>query len=437
MKIDIGNALAPTASPGVTEQQLHSLDERVRPIHERIVSGMENDECGYAALSLPETLDRTAIEDACASLPEATHVLLAGIGGSALGAATIADVLGSGHRLHVFDNVDPQQTAQRLADIPLDDAVLIIVSRSGTTTETIANAMILSDAMDRAGLAWNERTLVVTGPDGPLREAVDRHGLASLPVPDGVPGRFSALSTMGLAPIVALGHDIETLRRGGADASKSLTDSLFACPAYAFGATSYALATEGALINAMMPYAEPLDVFAEWFAQLWAESLGKDEKGQIPARALGVTDQHSQLQLYRAGPARVQTSFLVVNECDGPAVPDAPSLDIKSAVTGTPLEELIRLEQRATEGSLAAAGRPNIRLEIDRLNGRSLGHLLVSMEAACIMAAELFAINPFDQPAVEWAKRAIRAELSGEPSTETAAIQQKRTLQITPSSESV
>lgn len=433
MQIDIGNALASVAKPGISRSALDELDERVFEAHGRIETGIRDRQHGYTALGLPEFTDSERIRETVETVPDHTHIILAGIGGSALGATTIADALGSGNRLHVLDNVDPVHTTAIVENVPLEDAALFVVSRSGQTTETLANAAIVTDAMKQAGIDWSERTLVVTGTEGPLADCVEEHDLAHLHIPAGVPGRFSALSTMGLPIVAALGHDIEAVLAGGRAARESLAPSLFECPGYAFGAISYALANRGVRVNAMMPYAERLETFAEWFAQLWAESLGKDNTGQIPARALGVTDQHSQLQLYRAGPPIIQTSFLAIRNLDGVSIPANPPIDPGTELHGRDLGEVLDIERRSTEASLANAGRPNVRIDIETLDEYALGDLLVSMEAACILAGELFDLDPFDQPAVEWSKRATRALLADEDTTETAAIREKTELSIDPS----
>ena len=295
MDIDIGGALAETASPGVSRDALETLDDAVARAHNRIQRGRENDEHGYAALNLPEQVDPTAIRAVTDGFDDIEAVLVAGIGGSALGAAAIGKALDL--PIYTLDNVDPAATDRLLASLPLEQTVLVAVSRSGTTAETLANFLVARKAFTDAGIDWTDHTLVITGESGPLAGLSATNDLPRLAVPEGVPGRYSVLSAVGLAPAALAGADIEALLAGGADTAATLSDSLFACPAYAYGAVAYALDIRGAGVNAMMPYAEGLETFAEWFAQLWAESLGKDGLGQVPTRALGVTDQHSQLQL--------------------------------------------------------------------------------------------------------------------------------------------
>ena len=429
MKVDIGNALASEASPGVSRDALERLDDRVARAHERIEAGRADREHGYEALNLPERTDADAVRAAVDDLAGFEDLLLVGIGGSALGAATLAASLETDGRAHVLDNVDPAETRRVLEGVDLSRTATIAVSRSGTTAETLANFLVVRAAYDRAGVDWTDRTLVVTGEDGPLRSLADRHDLASLPVPEGVPGRFGVLSAVGLAPAVALGIDPDPLLAGAGDAAEGLTGSLFECPAYAYGAAAYALDARGAAVNAVMPYAESLETFGEWFAQLWAESLGKDGLGQVPARALGATDQHSQLQRYRAGPRN--TMVTLVRPADRPdlAIPGTDLAGL-SYLGGTDMGDLLDAELRATEASLAAAGRPSVRVELDRVDARSLGRLLYGMEAACVLAGELYGVDTFVQPAVEWGKRAARGLLGGGEFEEAAAVEDKTTLVV-------
>ncbi|RKD95745.1 glucose-6-phosphate isomerase [Halopiger aswanensis] len=431
MNVDIGNALASVASPGVSRESLERLDEQVADAHERIERGMENAEHGYEALNLPQRTDPDEIRTAVEPVADAEALITVGIGGSALGAATITNALAdeSDTETVFLDNVDPEWVTRRLESLPLEETAINVVSRSGTTAETLANFLVVRDAFESAGVDWTERTIVTTGESGPLRNLADRHDLPSLKVPDGVPGRFSALSAVGMVAAAVCDHDLEALLEGAAAERETLTGSLFECPAYAYGATTYALDARGAGINAVMPYAESLETQAEWFAQLWAESLGKDDLGQTPARALGVTDQHSQLQLYRAGPRDKLVSFVVPQERSDRSIPDTDVEELAYLGDST-LGELLEAEFEATEASLAAAGRPNVRLEIDRVDEYELGGLLYGMEAACVLAGELYGVNTFEQPAVEWAKKATRGLLGGGDFEEAEAVAEKTELRV-------
>lgn len=422
MYIDFGNALAAETTHGVSEESLQRLDERVARSHDRIETGIENREFGYGCLALPEDTDADAIREAVDGFDPGA-VLTVGIGGSSLGADTITAALGlEGH--HTLDNIDPEHTRRLLDRLPLSETLVNVVSKSGTTAETLANFLVVQEAMAETGVDWTERTVVTTGESGPLAELAENHDLPTCQVPDGVPGRFSALSPVGLIPAAALGGDIEAVLAGGSEGQASLEPSLFECSAYAYGAVAYALECRGATTNAFVPYAEDLEPFAEWFAQLWAESLGKDGLGQTPARALGATDQHSQLQLYRAG--RKDKLVTLVRPRAREDV-EIPTTDIEelSYLGGETLGELLDAEFEATEASLAAAGQPNVRIEIDALDAHGVGELLYGMEAACVLYGELSEVSTFTQPAVEWGKRAARGLLGGGDFEEAEAVADK------------
>jgi glucose-6-phosphate isomerase len=413
MRVDIGNALAGTARPGVSAAALDRLDDRVASAHDRIADGMADGEFGYAALNLPETADPDSVEAAVEPLEGAGTLLTVGIGGSALGAATLVDALGADLEYHALDNVDPAHVRDLLDGLDLADTAVHVVSRSGTTAETLANFLVVRQAMADAGVDWTERTLVTTGPEGNLRALADEHGLPVLDAPEGVPGRFSALSTVALPAAALAGVDLDALLAGAAEGRDALAGSLYDCPAYAYGATAYALDARGASVNAMLPYAEGLETFAEWFAQLWAESLGKDGLGQTPARALGATDQHSQLQLYRAGPRDKLVTMVRPEKRPDCAIPET-DLDGLDYLAGGDLGDLMDAEFEATEASLAESGVPSVRVEIPAIDAHSVGRLMYDVEAACVLAGELYGVETFTQPAVEWGKEAARGLLRGE-----------------------
>jgi glucose-6-phosphate isomerase len=427
MYVDLGGAL--DAQPRLTREALERLDERVATAHDRIDRGRADADHGYAALNLPDTADPDAVRAAVDRFDDPAAVLTVGIGGSALGAATLVEAVGADLDHYVLDNVDPAYVDAILDSLPLDDTVVHVVSRSGTTAETLANFLVVREAMNAAGVDWTERTLVTTGASGNLRNLAERHDLPALDVPAGVPGRFSALSTVAL-PVAALaGADLDALLAGARDEADRLAGSLFESPAYAYGATCYALERRGAGVNAVMPYAESLEYFAEWFAQLWAESLGKDAVGQTPARALGATDQHSQLQLYRAGPRDKLVTLVRPRERSDVPIPET-DLDGLAYLGGGSLGDLLDAEFEATEASLAAADCPNVRVEVDALDERGVGELIYGMEAACVCYGELAGVETFTQPAVEWGKRAARGLLGDGDFAEAEAVGEKRRLVV-------
>ncbi len=429
MQVDIGNALDAVATPGVSKSSLNRLDVKVAEAHARIKEGRANNEHGFEALNLPEIVDTAEIRATVEPFDDSEYILNVGIGGSALGAATLSSALDSDVKTYYLDNVDPEWARGLLDDVDLSRAAINVVSKSGTTTETLSNFLVVREAMEVAGVDWTERTWVTTSKEGNLRDLAEKHNLPSLEIPDRVPGRFSMLSTVGLAAAALQGHDIDAIVEGAAAAEADLAPSLFESPAYAYGAVAYALDARGAGINAMMPYAESLETFAEWYAQLWAESVGKDDLGQTPVRALGATDQHSQLQLYRAGPHDKMVTLVRPTERKDIAIPET-DLEGLSYLSGASLGKLIDAEFEATEASLAAADVPSVRIEIDRIDEHGLGELVYTMEAATILAGELYSVDTFIQPAVEYGKKIARGLLGGNDFEETEAVAEKTTLTV-------
>jgi len=427
MHVDIGNALG--AEPRLTRDALDRLDDRVADAHDRIERGRADADHGYAALNLPETVDPAAIRATVDRFDDTQTVLTVGEG------PEIAVRAGGDERAFrpvdarpIHRLPDEQKVRQRFCGRPgtgndVDNGVgerkRVQKGGNGRRVDVIEDVDIEAGA-ERPG----ECRRAESAPSD-----ADRHDLPALEVPVGVPGRFSVLSATAL-PIAALaGHDIDALLEGARAEATRLAGSLFESPAYAYGATCYALERRGAGVNAMMPYAESLESFAEWFAQLWAESLGKDAVGQTPARALGATDQHSQLQLYRAGPRDKLVTFVRPRERPDAPIPET-DLDGLAYLGGGSLGDLLDAEFRATEASLAAAGCPNVRIELDRIDERGLGELLYGMEAACVLYGELAGIETFTQPAVEWGKRAARGLLGGGDFAEAEAVGEKRRLVV-------
>ncbi len=225
MRVDLGNALG--TDPGVSRAALDELDGDVAEAHGRIDEGRGDGTFGFATLNLPTTTDLDDIRSAVDQVPDASTVLTVGIGGSALGARTLTAALGGEHV--ALDNVDPAHTRRVLAAVDFDDIAVHVVSRSGTTVETLANFLVVREAMADAGVDWTRRTIVTTGDSGPLRSLAAEHDLPTVPVPIGVPGRFSVLSSMGLVPSAILGHDLNGLMAGAAGAGRPPTRSLVDC----------------------------------------------------------------------------------------------------------------------------------------------------------------------------------------------------------------
>jgi glucose-6-phosphate isomerase len=424
MRIDIGNSMDPVSSPGLTPELMDSLDSKIRHIHDLIAPKINNRDFGYAALNPLNPEELKNFQDFMDQFSNFSNVLTIGIGGSALGSATLSRTLGlPGHM--VLDNIDPSHISTTLSAIDFKNTLVNIVSLSGRTIETISNFFLVRDFMKKQNIDWESNTLVTTSSSGPLYELSKKHNLPLLPFPENIPGRFSVLSPVGLAPFAILGGSIEELIKGARSGFNSLSGSLYDSPAYAFGAVTTELSNMGISANSVMPYSENLETFTEWFAQLWSESLGKNSLGQIPTRAMGATDQHSQLQLYRAGKRNLMVTFIdILDHQTSLSIPSIESSDF-NFLSNIRIDSLLKKELQTTEASLADVGCPSVRIELEKISPFHIGELLHGCMASCILSAELQEINGFDQPAVEWGKRALNGMLTGDQGIESQATQSK------------
>ncbi len=251
-----------------------------------------------------------------------------------------------------------------------------------------------------------------------LRDLLEPEGVAFLDHDTGVGGRFSALTNVGLLPAAILGLDIVALREGAAAALAPVLASEPAreVPAALGAALSIALAEEkGKTISAVMAYADRLEKFVKWYVQLWAESLGKDGKGTTPLAALGPVDQHSQLQLFIAGPRdKLFTVITTAVAGKGPAIdPELASRAGEADFAGRPIGDLVAAQGRATAQTLAKNGCPVRTLHLETIDEKSLGELLMHFMLETIIAAHLLGVDAFDQPAVEEGKVLAKQYLAG------------------------
>ena len=405
--------------------------------------------CGF--VDLPGTSEHAAASCRLAEQlrPACDRLVLLGIGGSALSAATIRDALAPAAAagtapvaLDLVDNSDPELLMSVLDRARPDRTAFNVVSKSGTTVETIAAFLIAWDWMVRQlGEAAARRRFVVTTDarpeESPLRRLAEELQLPALAIPPDVGGRFNALTPVGLFPAAMLGIDPWRLLCGAAQvAAACASDDLAANPALAGAVVHYLLdQRHGKRIQVMMPYANRLRTLADWWAQIWAESLGKALHldgtpagvGQTPVRALGATDQHSQLQLYMEGPRDKVLTFLRLDRfgATAPIPPAWPDFAPYSYLAGRTVEELIQAEQKATARALADAGRPSLTLTLPRLDAEVLGALFQLLAMQTAYAGELYQVDAFDQPGVEAAKT-WTAALMGRPGTEQQAQEMRR-----------
>jgi glucose-6-phosphate isomerase len=354
------------------------------------------------------------------------QVILLGTGGSSLGGQTLAALAESPFgprqgrpKLHFLDNIDPVTFDALLRQLDLARTGFLVISKSGGTAETLMQFLTLYPEVERKlgkGRAA-ERFAVITEPHAnPLRRLAQRYGIETLDHDPGVGGRYSALSLVGLLPAMIAGLDPVAVRQGAAEVLDRALTANPADSAPALGAAmNVALLWQKRICTTvLMPYIDTLASFGLWFRQLWAESLGKDGTGTTPIRAMGTVDQHSQLQLYLAGPAdKFYTLILMPRAGTGLRV--APELGEEQALSylaGRSMGDLLEAEQRATLETLASNGRPVRALILPRLDERAMGGLMMHFMLETIIAADLLGVNPFDQPAVEEGKRLAREHLA-------------------------
>lgn len=375
------------------------------------------------------------------------NFVVLGIGGSALGNIALQTALNpymynldpkqrKGPRLFVFDNVDPMQLSSFLSWVEdkLDKTIFNVISKSGRTAETASQFMVITQMLlDKLGEAGFQKQVVATtdAKEGTLRKIADASQLRTLVVPDGVGGRFSVLSPVGLLSAAVCGIDIDALLAGAAKMDQAVSsEDFFANPAAVNAAINWHFYNRGKPISVMMPYSYALKDLSDWYRQLWAESLGKTKNlqgkdvfvGPTPVNALGTTDQHSQVQLYREGPNDKLFTFLQVNEFSqeliiGDAPQVAPELGY---LAGQKMSKLLNSEKLATEYALLHDKRPCITVLFDRIDASAIGQFIYLFEVTTSIAGLLFNINAYDQPAVELGKDATFA-LMGRPDYEELA----------------
>jgi len=362
------------------------------------------------------------------------NVCVLGIGGSALGNTALNTALnGPFHnlqppkgqpRLFVLDNIDPEWIGPFLETVDPAKTVFNVVSKSGTTAETMSQFLILREALiQRLGEKAQREHIVITTDEskGVLREIVKRDGYRAFVVPDGVGGRFSVLSEVGLVSSALIGIDIEALHAGAAAMdARCKSPELFANPALLHAAIQHELhARRGLVMSVTFAYSHRLKDVSDWYAQLLAESLGKKHarsgkvvnRGPTPIRAVGVTDQHSQVQLYAEGPFDKWFTFLAVEQpsFDVPIPRAYADLEAVAYLGGRKLSELFHAEREGTRIALTEAGRPNAMFVLERVDAHAVGQLLYLLELSVAVMGEHYDVDAFDQPGVEAGKIAAYA----------------------------
>jgi glucose-6-phosphate isomerase len=421
---------------GVSEKELKNLAPRIKSIHQQIIADRKAGKLRFRDLPYDEDMT-SAIEREIEHFRDRCEVLIVlGIGGSALGNVALQNALNpytynymsdrtrTGPQVFVLDNVDPDQikSVVELITPKLKKTIVNVISKSGETAETAGQFLLFRDLLQqKLGKKYAENILATTDPKGgTLREIATAEGYRTLEVPEGVGGRFSVLSAVGLFSAGICGIDIDGLLAGAAAMDKRLKDAdVLKNPAALIAAIHYALDQKGKPMSVMMPYSTSLYYLGDWFRQLWAESLGKKDglkkknvyAGQTPIKALGATDQHSQVQLYREGPNDKLITFLEVERFNQklaipPGPKEAPSLEYLSKSN---FQTLINSEKLGTEYALLESQRPTTTIMFPRISPETVGQFIYLYESAVSYMGGLLEIDPYDQPAVQLGKDATYA----------------------------
>jgi glucose-6-phosphate isomerase len=443
MTLPFGQSIAGCleAKIGASGLSQASLDATLAKLEPRLASLREAHRSGaLPLLQVPARRDDIApARDALARLSQGARTLVFfGTGGSSLGGQTLAQLGGwnipgddgngntSRPRIRFYDNLDARSLELALAGLELEATRFIVISKSGNTPETLVQTIAALQAVRSHGLEASipDLFLALTEPAAPgvtngVRALCEAFSIQTLPHDPKIGGRYSGLTNVGLLPALARGLDVVALREGAEIVIQSLLNAKHAGDfAPAIGAcVAIGLAKErGIKANVMLPYSDRLSRFAAWYVQLWGESLGKNGEGTTPVAALGPVDQHSQLQLYLDGTPQHFITIIREN-CAGRGPSVSPGL---AEIAGAPYlanrtaGDLVAAQSRAIPEALIAAGRPVRTIDLDRLDERNLGALMMHFMLETILAGHLLGVVPFDQPAVESGKILTRRYLSGD-----------------------
>ena len=389
---------------------------------------------GFADLPGDSKTARAVKKTALSLRGKFEYLVVLGIGGSALGPRALIDALsppfynlrsgssrGGWLKVFIADNISPEFIKGLFEVVPLSKTFFNVITKSGSTSETLSVfSAVLKKLKRRFGREWKRRIAVTTDPEnGFLRNFARENSLISFPIPPNVGGRFSVLSPVGLFPAACAGINVTKLLEGASSVKKlCFGKNLFKNPAAMFAAVHFLFYGRGRKINVFMPYSESLATFSGWFAQLWAESLGKkyDLKGRkifagpTPVKAKGVTDQHSQLQLYTEGPQDKVITLLSVDRQASVKIPAIGGF----VFGGRNMRELFRAEETGTRLSLAQAKRPVLSVNLPEVSPFYLGQLIMALETATAIYGEMLGIDTFNQPGVEYGKVIAKKILAGE-----------------------
>jgi len=409
---------------GISIADIGKIENKIESAYNGILEKAEAGELGFIDILDSDLSQYDKVKE---HSKDFEYIIVVGMGGSVLGTQMVHEAINglyyneySSPKVYFLDNSDPEKTYRILKLVDLEKTLVFAVSKSGNTVETLANFFIIRNLMMKKVDDY-EKNIVTIANGGTLKELTEKENYMFFEIPENVGGRYSVLSAVGLAPLSCLGIDIEKLVKGAIKMNNSCNnEDVFKNPALMNAVIHYLMYNKGKNMSVIMPYAERLHKFGMWYRQLWAESLGKDGKGQTPIVSMGAKDQHSQLQLYIDGPKDKIVTFMRVNKFKYDL---KINHELESNLNNHNLSEIINSEQSATEASLTCHGVPNVKVVLEELNELSLGKLLYMYELQTAFSGELHGVNAFNQPAVEQEKEIAREILRGTPLEELMCIE--------------
>ncbi len=403
---------------GATTTELKKIQPKLKRANQSLSKLKESGEQGFMDLPYDKQTPRLVNKEAKKVQTRFKNLIVVGIGGSDLGARAIWQALkidSDGVNLYFAGgNTDPETLSVLMNSIDLKKTAINVVSKSGSTIETMSAFFILQEALIKKVGQKNHKDHIWATTDingGVLEQIAKEEGYTLIPHPLNVSGRFAVLSTVGLFPAACAGINISGLQKGARTIEEERKKLGVRCSAAKFAALHYlAYEKRQQRINVLMPYADSLREFSLWYRQLWAESLGKIKGrrniGPTPVAALGATDQHSQLQLYTDGPADKVFTFIIPKSYRSDLVIPKKYAKISkiSYFLGQKMSKIIQAEQKGTEKALTKVKQPNGTIEIPKISPESLGALFQFYETATAFMGELLGVNTYNQPGVQVSK---------------------------------
>ncbi len=423
LQLDISASMGKAITPnkGIPEQEFSSILTSLRRYIENYNKERENGEHAWADdPQNEETITKVKEVASFAKAQKINTIVWIGIGGSGLGPKVIREVFETPNTPEciLLDTIDPYMLDMYDSILDWKSVLLVVVSKSGGTLEPMSVFFHCWKRIQEAhGKDAGDYTVAVTDPKkGTLKTFALENGIRTLPIPEGVGGRYSIFTPVGLLPVALLGGDIDEFVRGAKDMD-SMCQNITPDenPAAMLASVQFLLDTKrDCPVRVIMPYSQRLESFARWNQQLIAESLGKVETSNpIPLAAIGTQDQHSLLQQWMAGPRKQWHIFIREIEKKSFPVPQEVEESFKY-IAGKEYGTLLDACYKGTSEALTSAKRPHVTIGLERIDEYHLGQLFFLFLAEVVLLGKLYRIDPYGQPAVEVGKKITKEILSGQ-----------------------